>query len=64
MKCPKCKSGNLEPYHVDGAECASCEDCGFDTCAGLELDAGEKTSQKAKGSYQVYKKGGSLRARK
>ena len=61
-KCPKCSSYNIEPYLYQSAEVIKCNDCGFDEGSEFEQFPAEKTSQKAKGKYSVYKTGGSRRA--
>ena len=63
-KCPKCSSYNVEPYLFQSVEVIKCNNCGFDEGGDLEQFPTEKTSQKAKGKYSVYKTGGSKRARK
>ena len=63
-KCPKCGSYNIEPYLYQTAEVIKCNGCGYDEGGDLEQFPAEKTSQKAKGNYSVYKTGGSRRARK
>jgi len=63
-KCPKCGSYNVEPYLFQSVEVMKCNECGYDEGEEFEHYPTEKTSQKAKGKYSVYKKGGSQRARK
>ena len=60
-KCPKCSSYNLEPYLYQSVEVIKCKECGFDEGEELEQYPTEKTSQKAKGKYNVYKSGGPKR---
>ena len=63
-KCPKCGSRNIKPYNYLGAKIIKCMDCGFDESKIYEVYPEQKTSQKAKGKYTVYKTGGSQRTRK
>ena len=63
-KCPKCGSKNIKLYNYLGAKVVKCSNCGFDESNIYEVFPEEKTSQKAKGRYTVYKTGGSLRTRK
>lgn len=63
-KCPKCSSVNVKFFNYLGIKMLKCDDCGFDEGAAYEVYPEQKTSQKAKGKYAVYKRGGSQRARK
>ena len=62
--CPKCGSKNITLYTYLGAKVIKCSNCSFDEMAIYEVYPEQKTSQKAKGNYTIYKKGGSLRTRK
>ena len=62
-KCPKCGSKDIKVYQYLGIKTIKCKICGFDESAIYEVYPEQKTSQKAKGKYAVYKTGGSLRAR-
>lgn len=63
-KCPKCNSNNIKLYKYLGIQAIKCSNCGFDESSVYEVFPEQKTSQKAKGSYAVYKTGGSGRTRK
>ena len=63
-KCPKCGSYNVMPYLYQSVEVIKCNECGFDESNIYEVFPEQKTSQKAKGKYTIYKTGGSLRTRK
>ena len=63
-KCPKCNSTDIKISSYLGIKTIKCNSCGFDESSVYEVYPQQKTSQKAKGKYAVYKKGGSLRARK
>ena len=63
-KCPKCGSRNVNIYNYLGIDTIKCDNCGFDESSVYEVFPEQKTSQKAKGSYSVYKKGGSRRTAK
>ena len=63
-KCPRCGSTNLKPYSYLGVKTIKCNNCGFDESSFYDVYPEQKTSQKAKGKYMVYKKGGSQRTRK
>ncbi|MBI3034895.1 hypothetical protein HYY71_01100 [Candidatus Woesearchaeota archaeon] len=63
-KCQKCGSKNIRIYNYLGIKAVKCGDCGFDERNVYEVYPEEKKSQKAKGEYSVYKKGGSQRARR
>ena len=60
-KCPKCGSKNIKLYNYLGAKVVKCSSCGFDESSVYEVYPEQKTSQKAKGKYAVYKTGGSRR---
>ena len=64
VKCPKCGSADIKLYNYLGIKAVKCSSCGFDESAVFEVFPEEKTSQKAKGSYAIYKAGGSRRTRK
>ena len=61
-KCPKCGSDNVKIYNYLGVNAVNCSSCGFDESVVYEAVPEQKTSQKAKGRYNVYKTGGSRRA--
>lgn len=63
-KCHKCGSYNIEPYLYHSVEVIKCNECGFDEGSVYDVVPEQKTSQKAKGRYNVYKTGGSQRTRK
>ena len=63
-RCPRCNSYNIEPYIFELVEVIKCNDCGYDEGSDFEEYPTQKTSQKAKGKYKVYKTGGSQRARR
>ncbi len=63
-KCPKCGSASIKIYNYSGIKAAKCKSCGFDEGRIYEVYPEQRASQKAKGSYSVYKTGGSQRARK
>lgn len=63
-KCPKCSSANIKFYNYLGIKTIKCNKCGFDESSVYEVFPEQKTSQKAKGKYTIYKKGGSQRTRK
>jgi len=60
-KCPKCGSKKLTFQDYSGIKTIKCKNCGFDENSVYEVYPEQKTSQKAKGSYSVYKTGGSRR---
>ena len=62
--CPKCGSANIKIYNYLGIKAVKCSSCGFDERNIYEVYPEQKTSQKAKGTYTIYKKGGSQRTRK
>lgn len=64
MKCPKCGSSDIKLYNYLGVKALKCNNCGFDERNIYEVYPEQKTSQKAKGDYTVYKAGGSQRTRK
>ena len=61
-KCPKCGFDNVKIYNYLGIKTLKCNNCGFDEAAVYEAAPEQNTSQKAKGSYSVYKTGGSRRS--
>ncbi|MDP4012861.1 MAG: hypothetical protein Q8R00_04630 [Candidatus Nanoarchaeia archaeon] len=64
VKCPVCNSTDTIIRDVDGIEFLLCKNCGFDEAEDWDAsEPGEKKSQKAKGRYAVYKKGGGGRTR-
>lgn len=63
-KCPKCGSANIKFSGYLGIKMLKCNNCNFDESSVYEVYPEQKTSQKAKGKYTVYKKGGSQRTRK
>ena len=63
-KCPKCGSRNINIYNYLDIKAIKCSNCGFDESSVYEVYPEQKTSQKAKGKYAVYKTGGSQRTRK
>ncbi|MBI4145574.1 hypothetical protein HY493_05225 [Candidatus Woesearchaeota archaeon] len=62
--CPRCKSADVKLVAYRGQQMRVCNVCGFDETTEFESEAGEKTSQKAKGSYSPYKTGGPSRTRR
>ena len=62
--CPKCGSENIKLVDYLGVKTIKCNNCGFDESKILDIYPEQKTNQKAKGNYSVYKTGGSQRARK
>ena len=63
-KCPKCGSADIKLKSYLGIETIKCNKCDFDESSIYEVYPEQKTSQKAKGEYSVYKTGGSSRTRK
>lgn len=63
-KCPKCGSKDIKLKNYLGIRTIKCNNCGFDESNMYEVYPQQKTSQKAKGKYNIYKAGGSQRARK
>ncbi|MBI2656695.1 hypothetical protein HYX03_03075 [Candidatus Woesearchaeota archaeon] len=63
-KCPKCSSADVKFYNYLNVKALRCNNCGFDEATVYEVYPEQKTSQKAKGKYTIYKKGGSQRTRK
>ena len=63
-KCPKCGSENIKVVKYLGIKTIKCNACGFDESSVYDVHHEQKTSQKAKGRYNVYKAGGSRRTRK
>ena len=60
-KCPKCGSKNIKLINYLGIKTIKCSNCGFDESSAYEVYPEQKTSQKAKGKYNIYKTGGSRR---
>ena len=60
-KCPKCGYKDIKFYKYLNLDAIKCDNCGFDESAIYEVYPEQKTSQKAKGKYAVYKTGGSRR---
>ena len=63
-KCPKCGSSDINIYNYLGIKTIKCDNCGFDESKIYDVAPEQKTSQKAKGRYNVYKTGGSRRTKK
>ncbi|MBI2559021.1 hypothetical protein HYW20_06905 [Candidatus Woesearchaeota archaeon] len=63
-KCPKCGSADAKRVKYLGITAVKCNNCGFDESSVYEVYPEQKTSQKAKGRYAVYKTGGPQRARR
>lgn len=61
MMCPKCNSENVKIVEYLGTKCIVCKECGYDEREDLEQVPEQRSSQKAKGQYSPYKKGGSKR---
>ena len=57
-KCPKCSSADIKFKNYLGIKTIKCNTCGFDESSTYEVYPEQKISQKAKGKYNVYKKGG------
>ena len=62
-KCPKCKSGNVKMIDYLSVKCIKCDNCGYDGSKEYDVYPEEKTSQKEKGRYNVYKAGGLKRTK-
>lgn len=62
--CPKCGSNDVKFYNYLNIKTIKCNNCGFDESSVYEVYPEQKTSQKAKGKYTIYKEGGSQRTRK
>ena len=60
-KCPKCNSEDIKLLSYLGINVIKCNNCGFDERIVYDVYPEQKTSQKAKGKYSVYKTGGSRR---
>ena len=60
-KCPKCGSGDVKFYNYLNIKALKCNNCSFDEGNVYEVYPEQKTSQKAKGKYNIYKTGGSRR---
>ncbi len=56
--CPKCNSADVKIVRYMTINCLVCNRCGYDERNLYEVFPQEKKSQKAKGSYTVYKSGG------
>jgi len=63
-KCHKCGSKKIKLYNYLDGKMIKCNNCGFDESSIYDVFPEQRTSQKAKGSYNIYKKGGSKRTRK
>lgn len=63
LTCPRCNSENIKTQMYAGLDCIICRDCGFDERI-LQDQPNQKTSQRAKGAYSVYRKGGAARSKK
>lgn len=61
-KCPKCNSKDIKLLSYLGINVIKCSKCGFDERVVYDVYPEQKTSQKAKGKYSVYKTGGTRRA--
>ena len=64
IKCPKCGSKDVKLLSYLGINVIKCNNCGFDERIVYDVYPEQKTNQKAKGNYSVYKVGGSLRTKK
>ncbi len=60
-KCPRCGSADTRLYIYLGVKVIKCKSCGFDESSVYEVYPEQKTSQKAKGKYAVYRTGGARR---
>lgn len=60
-KCPRCGSADVSYHGYLGIRTIRCNSCGFDESSVYEVYPEQKTSQKAKGKYAVYKTGGARR---
>ncbi len=61
-KCPVCSSVNVEIVNEDNRDYIVCKKCGFDSRFEYdEMYPEERSSQKAKGRYSPYKRGGGRR---
>jgi hypothetical protein len=63
-KCPECGSVKIKFIDYMGLKCIKCSNCGLDEAKKYEVYPEEKKSQKEKGNYSPYKKGGSFRTKK
>ena len=63
VKCPKCSSKSIKLQNYLGIKTTKCNNCGYDESFIYEVYPEQKTSQKAKGKYTIYKKGGSQRTK-
>ncbi len=59
--CPKCGSTKTESEAYIGIFILKCKNCGYDESDLYEIYPEQKTSQKAKGSFTLYKAGGGNR---
>jgi hypothetical protein len=57
-KCPECGSNDVEVVNYRGSEVRICKTCEFDERDEFDAEGGEKSNQKAKGSYSPYHAGG------
>jgi len=55
MRCPKCSSTDVKIINYLGAKVKVCNKCGYDERDVLEQYPEDRTSQKAKGRYNMYK---------
>ncbi len=60
-KCPKCGSSDVKLVKYLGINIIKCNNCGFDESSQYDVYPEQKTSQEAKGKYNVYKTGGARR---
>jgi len=58
--CLKCGSNNVELSIYDSSPVVTCNECGYDEMAELEVYP-EERSGRQKGKYTPYKKGGHSR---
>ena len=54
-KCPRCGSENLMEKEYAGGKFLFCGDCDYDESEEVDLVAEERTNQKAKGEYNIYR---------
>lgn len=64
MICPKCKSDKIKIIDYLGVKCIVCSNCGYDETKIYGQTPEQRSSQKAKGTYSVYKAGGKSRTKK
>ena len=62
--CPTCYSENIKIVNHMGIDCIVCNNCSFDERNYYEVYPEQRTSQKAKGSFNPYKVGGKGRAKR